>query len=82
MTTIIFANRKYAILMGDCSPPGPSPGRRPPSLFDLGAPAIDWVGLAASFGVEAARAGSLERFRDLFTHAGSRPGPFLIELEV
>jgi acetolactate synthase-1/2/3 large subunit len=82
VTTIIFANRKYAILMGELLATGAVPGPAAGNLFDLGAPAIDWVGLAASFGVEAARAGSLERFRDLFSHAGSRPGPFLIELDI
>jgi acetolactate synthase-1/2/3 large subunit len=31
-------------------------------------------------GVEAARAGTMEAFNDLFAQANRRPGPFLIEL--
>ncbi|HXJ02588.1 MAG TPA: hypothetical protein VNH44_15305, partial [Micropepsaceae bacterium] len=49
-------------------------------LFALDRPDLDWVGLAGSMGVEAARAETLERFADLLQHANGRRGPFLIEL--
>jgi acetolactate synthase-1/2/3 large subunit len=37
------------------------------------------VQLAGGFGVEAARADTMERFNDLFAAAVRRRGPFLIE---
>ncbi|MGA2080721.1 MAG: acetolactate synthase large subunit [Holophaga sp.] len=82
VTTIILANRKYAILMGELLATGAVPGPVSANLFDLGSPAIDWVKLAGSFGVEAARAETVDRLGDLFRHANARPGPFLIELAI
>ena len=38
--------------------------------------------IANGFGVEAARAETMESFADVFAHANSRPGPFLIELVI
>lgn len=42
--------------------------------------AIDWPTVATSFGVEAARAETLDRFNDLFVTSLTRRGPFLNEL--
>ena len=38
--------------------------------------------IAGGFGVEAARADTLERLDDLVRHANARPGPFLVELVI
>ena len=43
-------------------------------------PEVDWLRVAGSMGVEAARADTLERFADLLRGALARKGPFLIEL--
>jgi acetolactate synthase-1/2/3 large subunit len=80
VTTIIFANRKYAILEQELAQVGAHPGRTALDLFDLGRPTIDWVRVASGFGVEAARAETMDQFNDLFVAAEARSGPFLIEL--
>ena len=80
MTTVIYANRSYAILnieMGRVGVDDRGPTAR--SLFDLHDPAIDWVKLAEGMGVEAARAETTERFADLFACAMKTRGPRLIE---
>jgi acetolactate synthase-1/2/3 large subunit len=51
-------------------------------LFDLGNPDLDWVAIAKGFGVEAARADTMEQFADIFTAANRRRGPFLIDLAI
>jgi len=80
VTTVIFANRKYAILLGELASVGANPGRTALDMLDLGNPALDWVRIAAGLGVEAARAESMEQFNDLFAGACRRSGPFVIEL--
>ncbi|MCK8786822.1 acetolactate synthase large subunit [Roseomonas sp. NAR14] len=82
VTTIILANRKYQILLGEYRNVGANPGRTAMDMLDLGNPDLDWVRLAAGMGVEAARAETLEACGDLLTQSCARPGPFLIELVI
>ncbi len=82
VTTVILANRKYAILLGEYQGVGANPGRTALDMLDLGNPDLDWVRLANGMGVEAARAETMERFADLFSQANARPGPFVIELVI
>jgi acetolactate synthase I/II/III large subunit len=78
--TIIFANRRYQILHGELKNVGAgSPGRNASRMLDLDDPSLNWVGLAQSMGVEAARADTAEAFADLLRAACGRKGPFLIE---
>ena len=79
-TTIIFANRKYQILIGELAGVGANPGPTALSMLDLGRPDLDWVALARGMGVEAARAATMEDCADLMSASFSREGPFLIEL--
>lgn len=80
VVTVVFANRRYAILQHELAQVGAGqPGRNARRMLDLDDPAVDWVRLAAGFGVEAARAESAEAFEDLFASACLRAGPFLIE---
>jgi len=76
---VVFANRVYKILYGELRATGATPGRASDTLFDLGRPDLDWVGLARGMGVEAVRVESLETFADTFRAACGRRGPFLIE---
>ncbi len=82
VTTVIFSNRKYAILLLELGNVGANPGRTALDMLDLGNPDIDFVKLAAGMGVEGARADTMEQFNELFERANSRPGPFVIELMI
>jgi acetolactate synthase I/II/III large subunit len=82
VTTVIFANRKYQILLGELANVGANPGRTALDMLDLGSPDLDWVSLARGMGVEGARAETCEGFADLLAASLRRPGPFLIELVV
>ncbi|WP_237173665.1 acetolactate synthase large subunit [Paracandidimonas lactea] len=80
VVTIIFANRRYAILHNELKQVGAGePGRNASRMLDLDEPAIDWVHLAKSAGVEAARASDTATFIDVLRAALARKGPFLIE---
>jgi len=80
VTTIILANRKYAILLSELASVGARLGDASQRMMDLGNPNLDWVKLANGMGVEAARAEDCERLADLLRQSLHRPGPFLIEL--
>lgn len=80
VVTIVFANRRYAILHGELKNVGAGvAGENARKMLDLDNPALDWVGMSRAMGVEAARAESAESFADLLKTACSRRGPFLIE---
>jgi acetolactate synthase-1/2/3 large subunit len=80
VTTVILANRKYAILLGELAGVGANPGRTALDMMDLGNPNLDWVKIANGLGVEAAQATTMDEFNTLFATANTRPGPFVIEL--
>jgi acetolactate synthase I/II/III large subunit len=82
VTTVILSNRKYAILEIELAKVAAKAGRSALDLFDLCNPALDWVRLAAGFGVEAARAETLEQFADLLVASYRIKGPFLVELVI
>jgi acetolactate synthase-1/2/3 large subunit len=82
VTTVILSNRRYAILDMELAAVGAAAGPASRRLFSLGDPDIGWVRLAEGFGVEAARAETLEQLADLLAASYRRPGPFLIELVV
>jgi acetolactate synthase-1/2/3 large subunit len=82
VTTIIFANRKYAILLHELANVGANPGRTALDMLDLGRPDLDWVRLAGGMGVEAARAETMEQLNDLLAQSFRQSGPFLIELVI
>jgi len=82
VTTVICANRRYAILATELSKVGAQPGRTALDLFDLSNPTINWIAVANGLGVEAARALSLEQLADLLNASARSSGPFLIELVI
>ncbi len=82
VTTVILANRKYAILIGELASVGANPGPTAMGMMDLGNPDLDWVQIAGGMGIEAAKATTMESFADLFAAANKRKGPFVIELAI
>jgi acetolactate synthase I/II/III large subunit len=81
VTTVIFANRSYAILNIELKRVGASAaGSRAMSMFDLTDPTLDWVKLAEGMGVEAVRVETPEAFAEAFGSAMAAKGPRLIEV--
>jgi acetolactate synthase-1/2/3 large subunit len=80
VTTVVFANRSYAILNMELSRVGATPpGPKALSMLDLSNPVIDFAGLARSLGVDGQRVTTAEEFTRAFSAAMSEPGPHLIE---
>ncbi|MBL8345793.1 MAG: acetolactate synthase large subunit [Rubrivivax sp.] len=80
VVTVIFSNRRYAILHGEYVQTGAGvPGANARRLFDIEDPALDWVALARGMGVAAERAETAERFNAVLAAALKQGGPFLIE---
>ena len=79
VTTVIFSNRKYQILIGELANVGANPGRTAMDMLDLGNPDLDFVRIGEGMGVPGARAATMEEFNDLFAQSLLRKGPFLIE---
>jgi acetolactate synthase-1/2/3 large subunit len=82
ITTVILANRKYAILFGELASMGAEPGPCSHRMMDLCDPELNWIKIANGMGVEAARAESCEQLADLMLQSLQRTGPFLIELVI
>jgi acetolactate synthase-1/2/3 large subunit len=83
ITTLIMANRQYAILIGELANVGANnPGRVALDMLDIGRPDIGWVQIATGMGVPAGRAETMEQFADLLASANRAAGPFLIELVI
>jgi acetolactate synthase-1/2/3 large subunit len=81
VTTLIFANRSYAILNIELARVGAgNAGPRAFSMLDLHNPELDWVKLASGMGVEASRAASVEELASQFAGAMKNRGPRLIEI--
>ena len=81
-TIVILANRKYQILLGEYANVGANPGRTAMDMMDLGNPDLDWVQMANSMGVQAARVETMEAFNDVFVQANATDGPFVVELAI
>ena len=80
VTTIILANRSYAILNVELARLGVSePGEKARSVLGIDPPTLDWVKLAEAQGVEASRATTAEAFHDQLVASFSQRGPRLIE---
>jgi acetolactate synthase I/II/III large subunit len=81
ITTIVFANREYAVLKREYNSFGlGTPGERAKEMFEIGGPNIDWVSLAKSMGVQATRPGSMEEFGKALGDGCATAGPRLIEV--
>ncbi len=79
VTTVVFANRAYAILEVELARVGATPGPRARSQYELCQPELDFVALARGHGVPASRADTAEAFCRQLATALAEPGPHLIE---
>jgi acetolactate synthase I/II/III large subunit len=80
VTTVIFSNRRYAILRMELARVGATAsGERALEMLDISPPEIDFVALARGFGVPATRPESAEGFATDLQRAFAEPGPHLIE---
>jgi acetolactate synthase I/II/III large subunit len=81
ITTVVFANRDYAVLKREFSYLGVgNPGSRAQNMFEIGRPDVNWVQLAKAMGVPAARVTSLEQFAESLRRGFESEGPSLIEV--
>jgi acetolactate synthase-1/2/3 large subunit len=82
VVNVILSNGRYGILDYEAKRHGIGLGPKGASLFDLGSPSVDWVALAAGFGVTAVSASTAEEFNDHLREAIATPGPCLIEAKL
>jgi acetolactate synthase-1/2/3 large subunit len=81
VTTVVFANRDYAVLKREFSYLGVgNPGRHALDMFEIGRPDLDWVRLAKGMGVPGARVTSLEGFAKALLEGFESEGASLIEV--
>jgi len=80
VTTVLFSNRKYAILQVEYLRVGAvNPGRKAMDMMELTRPDLDWVALATGMGVDAVRATTAAEFNQALAVALDNDGPNLIE---
>jgi acetolactate synthase-1/2/3 large subunit len=81
VTTVVFANRDYAVLKREFSYLGVgNPGARALDMFEIGRPDLDWVQLAKGMGVPGIRVNSLDAFGNALRAGLDGEGPTLIEV--
>jgi acetolactate synthase-1/2/3 large subunit len=80
---LIFANRSYQILRGELTNVGVgNPGPRAIDMLSLDRPALDWVQMAGSMGVEACRVDDCEDLEAAMDAGLSNAGPYLIQIDL
>jgi acetolactate synthase-1/2/3 large subunit len=83
ITTVIFANREYAVLKREFASFGlGDPGSRARDLFEIGRPDLDWVSLATGMGVPGTRVASMEEFGKALREGFAGEGPRLVEVRL
>jgi acetolactate synthase-1/2/3 large subunit len=81
ITVLIFANRSYAILRGELTNVGvQNPGPRAIDMLSLDRPALDWVQMARSMGVNACCVRDCEALENALDDGLKNSGPNLIEV--
>lgn len=81
ITTIVFANRSYAVLQREYDGLGVgAPGPKVAGLFDIGRPHLDWVHLAKGMGVPGTRVCTLEGLSKALRDGFTGDGPSVIEI--
>jgi acetolactate synthase-1/2/3 large subunit len=83
VTTVILANRSYAILDFELSRVGAAArGAAAEQLFGLGRPDLDFVAIADGMGVPGRRVDDAQGFAAALREALAEPGPRLIEARI
>lgn len=83
ITTVVFANRTYAVLKREFSDLGlGEPGQQAKQMFEIGHPDLDWIELAKGMGVPGTRATSLDVLGKALREGFASEGPSLIEVPV
>lgn len=81
ITVLIFANRSYQILRGELTNVGVgNPGPRAIEMLSLDRPALDWVQMSRSMGVDATRVSDCDALEAALEDALMSTGPNLIEV--
>ena len=81
ITVLIFANRSYKILRGELTNVGVgNPGPKAIDMLSLDRPALDWVQMARSMGVNAQCVDSCEALEAALEDGLAGTGPNLIEI--
>jgi acetolactate synthase I/II/III large subunit len=81
VTTVVFANRDYAVLKREFSYLGVgNPGARAAAMFEIGRPDLDSTLLAKGMGVPGIRVNSLDAFGKALQAGLEGEGPTLIEV--
>jgi acetolactate synthase-1/2/3 large subunit len=80
VVTVVLANRSYSILAYELERVGAQPGgSKARQMLDLSDPVVDFVSLAAGFGVAAVRARTAGELAGALDEGFATPGPVLIE---
>lgn len=81
ITTVVFANRDYAVLKREFSYLGVgNPGPKALDMFEIGRPDLDWVRMGEGMGVPGTRVTSLSEFAGALREGFTSGGPRLIEI--
>jgi acetolactate synthase I/II/III large subunit len=81
VTTVVFANRAYAVLKREFSYLGiGDPGPRARDVFEIDRPDVDWASMAKGMGVPGTRITSLDEFVEALRAGLKSDGPTLIEV--
>jgi acetolactate synthase-1/2/3 large subunit len=81
VTTVVFANRAYAILKGEYASLGSGVlGPSASDMLEIGRPDLDWVSLAKGMGVPGIRVTTLDAFAKALDAGFRTKGPCLIEV--
>ena len=79
VTTIILANRSYAILKTELHNVGAQPGQDALNMLNLDRPHLDFVAMAHGMGVPGRRVEDVADLMRAIEDAAREPGPYLIE---
>ncbi len=83
VTTVILANREYAILKHEMKNVGVGElGPKAQAMLELNHPELNWVALAQGMGVPAKRVTTADEFVQAFAESIASEGPYLIEAMV
>jgi acetolactate synthase-1/2/3 large subunit len=80
VTTVIFANRQYAILRHELVNVGAqNVGRKALDMLDIDRPTLDFVALARGMGVGGERVETMDEFNAALARGLAHKGPYLVE---